>query len=50
VGASVRGQAAGTTTETVSLGTVFATMAVFAEKLLLVLRAVGRVQGLVAHA
>lgn len=50
MGTGVRGQAAGTTTETVALGSVLAAVAVFAEQLLLVLRAVCRVQSLVAHA
>lgn len=50
MGSGVHGQAAGTAAEAVTLRAVLAGVAVLAEELLLVLGAVGGVQGLVAHA
>jgi hypothetical protein len=46
----VHAKATGTTTKTISLGAIFACMAHFAEQLTFMLRAVGGVQKLVAHA
>lgn len=45
----VHRQAASTTAKSVTLGTVLASVTVFAEQFLLVLGAVCRVQGLIAH-
>lgn len=49
MGARVCGQAASTTAESVTLGTVLASVAVFAEQSLFVFGAVCGVQCLVAH-
>lgn len=50
MGSAVHGQAASTATESVSLGSVFAAVAVLAEQHSFVLTAVCGIQSLVAHA
>lgn len=49
LGTGVHRQAAGTATESVTLGSVLAAVAIFAVQLVLVLGAVGRVEHLAAH-